>query len=407
MRSFFKKPAWANEKKESSPLEFYRRSHQTYEDIVQSNQRLAKVSADSTSKESSYNDPPQSKRRRLSESNNSTAPEDTTEDAPEDAPLQPLPLENDSRSKSEASIPVSDHTSPPSQSPYHEEPDHEESYSTSDIDSSDNDGNIAVSEPKPRTNHGSQESQPERNPTVITSSQPSSATTSAVPWSAAGRDGHGPIEQKQNDPVVRILITSKIENTQPLYVQRLLSQRLKDVRLVWCERQKFDRKLTASIILTWKGKRVFDSTTCKSLLASSATNMDRILWSSRVEETEAADSPYDMHLEATTVDLLAADCEPWNKSSQSLSRDSPEPNVSPVDNLIAIVLKNPAQGEVKIKVRPGTKISSIVNIFRQKRGISKSAVVELSFDGDILGLDTQIKDHEIADMDLIDVLVRS
>ena len=67
------------------------------------------------------------------------------------------------------------------------------------------------------------------------------------------------------DPVVDILITSRIEDTQPLIVNRRTGQRLKDVRLAWCSRQGFPQEMTDAVFLTWRGKRLFDVTTCKSL----------------------------------------------------------------------------------------------------------------------------------------------
>ena len=67
------------------------------------------------------------------------------------------------------------------------------------------------------------------------------------------------------DPIVQIMITSQIENTEPLIVRRRVSQRLKDVRLAWCSRQEFSPDFIPNIFLTWKGKRLFDVTTCKSL----------------------------------------------------------------------------------------------------------------------------------------------
>ena len=68
-----------------------------------------------------------------------------------------------------------------------------------------------------------------------------------------------------NDPIVQILITSDLPNTNPLIVNRRTSQRLKDVRITWCSRQKFTPEMSSSVFLTWRGKRLFDVTTCKSL----------------------------------------------------------------------------------------------------------------------------------------------
>ena len=67
------------------------------------------------------------------------------------------------------------------------------------------------------------------------------------------------------EPTLHILITSTIKDTRSLIVNRKLSQRLKDVRLAWAERQGFSKDFAESIFLTWKGKRLFDVTSCKSL----------------------------------------------------------------------------------------------------------------------------------------------
>ena len=67
------------------------------------------------------------------------------------------------------------------------------------------------------------------------------------------------------DPVVRLLITSRIPNTEPLILSRKISQRLKEVRLTWCHKQGFTPDVTAKVLLVWRGKRMFDITSCKSL----------------------------------------------------------------------------------------------------------------------------------------------
>lgn len=67
------------------------------------------------------------------------------------------------------------------------------------------------------------------------------------------------------DPVLQILITSTIPNTDSLIVNRKLSQRLKEVKQAWAQRQRFTPEFTETIFLTWRGQRLFDVTSCKSL----------------------------------------------------------------------------------------------------------------------------------------------
>lgn len=67
------------------------------------------------------------------------------------------------------------------------------------------------------------------------------------------------------EPDLQILITCSIPDTTPLIVSRKLGQRLKDVRLAWIDKQQLSSVITDDIFLVWRGKRLFDVTTCRSL----------------------------------------------------------------------------------------------------------------------------------------------
>ncbi|KAL9131878.1 MAG: hypothetical protein Q9217_000324 [Psora testacea] len=103
------------------------------------------------------------------------------------------------------------------------------------------------------------------------------------------------------EPVLQILITSCIENTQPLIVNRKLSQRLKDVRLAWVERQSFAPNLIETVFLTWRGKRLFDVTSCKSLGISVDVNSRLVYKGEMLGDDEGR-----IHMEVMTPELLEA-----------------------------------------------------------------------------------------------------
>ena len=101
------------------------------------------------------------------------------------------------------------------------------------------------------------------------------------------------------EPALHILITSALENTQPLIVTRRLSQRLKDVRLAWAERQQLSESLIDTVFLTWRGKRLFDVTSCKSLgITVDASGL--ILFKGDV----LGDKEGRLHMEAMTPEIL-------------------------------------------------------------------------------------------------------
>lgn len=101
------------------------------------------------------------------------------------------------------------------------------------------------------------------------------------------------------DPVLDLLLTSDIPDTEPLIVKRKLSQRLKDVKMAWVERQYFKQDFTDSVFLVWRGKRIFDHTTCRSLGYKAGPN-GRIMAS----RDSMMDDEGRIHMEVMTRELF-------------------------------------------------------------------------------------------------------
>ena len=97
------------------------------------------------------------------------------------------------------------------------------------------------------------------------SAGPSQSTleTSTLPNGSFAAKSETP--QPPQDPAVSILITSSLPGTDMVIIRRRLNQRLRDVRITWCSRQGFSDAEITKIILTFRGRRVFDVNTCKSL----------------------------------------------------------------------------------------------------------------------------------------------
>lgn len=169
------------------------------------------------------------------------------------------------------------------------------------------------------------------------------------------QDGHLCTHQptpptSQPDPVVQILINSSIDNTIPLIVSRRLSQRLKDVRLAWEKRQQFATNFTETVFLTWRGKRVFDVTTCRSLGinidATGRISTEGALW----EEEEGQ-----IHMEAMTGNILEAYKKA--KRNEAGGQDDVAAReeamvVQDCEAQVRIILKAKGLDDFKLQVRP-------------------------------------------------------
>ncbi|KAI9674277.1 MAG: hypothetical protein M1829_003824 [Trizodia sp. TS-e1964] len=209
------------------------------------------------------------------------------------------------------------------------------------------------------------------------------------------------------DPVIQILITSFIANTKPLIVNRKISQRLKDVRITWCERQGFNEETTASVFLTWRGKRVFDVTSCKSL-GMSANSQGKVLMLGQEDES-LMEGVCQVHMEATTEEILE---QSRKLKEKELNMDSTDNNpdedsiVQPAVDLIKVILKSRGFADHKLIVKANTTFSRITEAFRKTRNPGADKEVWLMFDGERLDPDQTVGESEIGDMDYIDVHVR-
>lgn len=211
----------------------------------------------------------------------------------------------------------------------------------------------------------------------------------------------------QEDAVVQILITSEIENTKPLIVHRKISQSLREVRLAWCKRQGFTEAMQSSVFLTWKGRRLFDVTTCKSLEIKNAENFAGFQDVYPLFDEGATR----VHVEAVTEGLLASKRQQQQLSRAStaelqLSRESPHIENEQEDAMVKIILKCPGLPDFISKISQRTQVSQIITAFKKAHEISTEHHVYLLFDGNRLDPDSCLVDYEIADLDLVDVLIK-
>ncbi|ODH47187.1 hypothetical protein GX48_06702 [Paracoccidioides brasiliensis] len=227
---------------------------------------------------------------------------------------------------------------------------------------------------------------------------------------------------KDSGPKVKILITSNIPDTTPLIVQRRLHQDLRDVRRAWCHRQGFDVDQTATVFLTWKGRRLFDVTTCKSLGVQDEREKLPLPLRDYYDDS-VDDSSIAVHMEAVTEKLFEEQKRQLKKASLRESRksavgeleaeddndDNDESEVQIIkekEKMLFLTLKSPGLEELKVKVRSKTLISAIIRSFYEQRRIPADRKIQLIFDGDELDPESTVADNDIADLDAIDVRIK-
>lgn len=254
----------------------------------------------------------------------------------------------------------------------------------------------------------------------LTPELPSSAEPK-TPYTSPPSTLHPPLE-----PILHILITSSIPNTAPLIVSRKLGQRLKDVRLAWIDRQPLSSQAIDEVFLTWRGKRLFDVTTCRSLGVTVDPD-GRVM----VKGDVLGDDEGRIHMEAMTLELLEARRrakteEATTAENKETEQEMQGPSEGKVDNQIRIILKARGFDEFKLRVKPAsapysstiivgihhsdlsqtTLISKILNAFRHANEVDCEKDVYIMFEGERLEPNTAIEDAEIADLDSLDTYVK-
>ena len=171
---------------------------------------------------------------------------------------------------------------------------------------------------------------------------------------------------------VDILITSRIPNTKPLIVQRKVHQSLRQVRFAWCSHQAFDVQTMYDIFLTWRGKRLFDVTTCRSLGIGTEDNCLHHDVKEDLFETTAVGvvENRQVHMEAMTEeifeqvrrarekqqqqggDLFNLNDLTSSKNDDDDDDDQTETRVDHKEEQIRIILKSKGREDFKLIVKP-------------------------------------------------------
>lgn len=154
-----------------------------------------------------------------------------------------------------------------------------------------------------------------------------------------------------SDPEVHILITSTLENTKPLIIKRKLSQRLKDVRITWCQHQHFTEDMTSTVFLTWRGKRLFDVTSCKSLGITVDADGNVM---TKGQEDLFGEEEQKIHMEAMTEALLEQyrNAKRRRTEEPEVDEEVTPPPQKPQEAQTKIILKAKGFDDLKLIVKP-------------------------------------------------------
>jgi hypothetical protein len=227
----------------------------------------------------------------------------------------------------------------------------------------------------------------------------------------SGSIGSGAVTpHPMRDPVVKILVTSRIEGTKPLIMKRRASQRTKEVRIMWCDAQLIDGQPMSAeqkdcFFLTWKEDiRMFDSSSCSALGVKGNPSFSG--------QNQGFDEDGNLHFEAwdeaTYKQFQDQKAEERRRMDQDpmeyLEQTQAEPvHEEPAEEKIRIILHAKGLEPVKLVVKPTISVIKLIQAFRLQREIPPEKNVSLWFDGDKMDPACKMCDADVDDMSTIDV----
>lgn len=219
---------------------------------------------------------------------------------------------------------------------------------------------------------------------------------------------------------IQILITSTLPNINPFRVKFLYDRPLRLVKDTWLAMQTSrgllrDLEDTNDIIMTWKKKKIYVSSTILNLgirpPAKSPLDMDG-LSTAGLDDNSTMHVHFEVWTKAQFEEMERAE-ESWQRKRDAgeLSDDDdsldhlPEEPAVPEAKL-RVVLKSRGLPDVKLTVRPETTVETLITGFQTQQASAVGKDVGIWFDGDRLEEHMTMEEVEIDDLDTLEVHVK-
>lgn len=219
-------------------------------------------------------------------------------------------------------------------------------------------------------------------------------------------------------PIVEIIITSSIANTEKLLVKFRFDKPIRLIRDTWValQRKKGIPLPIASdndIILTWRRKKAYPYSTLRDLGVLPDGYGGVIV--EGYSNDGLSNSRTRVHFEAWTTSLfeemeheeeLRRKREAGELSEEEEDIYSAPVEEEPEDVKLRIILQPRELEAVKLNVRPETNVVTLIAAFKSQRTVPDGAEVALWFDGEKMADEMTMEEADIDDMDSIEVHIK-
>lgn len=197
---------------------------------------------------------------------------------------------------------------------------------------------------------------------------------------------------------VAIWIQTKIPNTKELIINRHTSQPLQKVREFWTQKHKLPPALADKVFFTWRGTRLYNSSTTQSLID--------IVKKEKGIPLDSDEDPTRGQLQITAVTQDILDQEERAKEQEAKAARAAEEEAvqeeKPKEGIV-LILRCKGVEDMTLRVRPNTKVGKIKRAFQSQRNIDREKTCWLVFDGDRLEEELTAEDAGFEDHNVVEV----
>jgi hypothetical protein len=221
---------------------------------------------------------------------------------------------------------------------------------------------IAVRPSKPvplGTNDDDDEDEEDSDPTLAALRAKARARVAAAKAQAAApsiSNGEAP-----KAPIVQLFIDPQMPDANPLMVKVRTDTNIEKPRLAWCGKEKFSAQMTRNVFFTWKGTRLYDSTSIIRL-GLQVDNNGNISVDGDSNIYDDVNLPK-IHVEAWTEDLykqrkkddaaaaIAKKTAAEAPVATKAKTPTPEPEPQPEEKRVRLILKAKGKPDFKLTVK--------------------------------------------------------
>lgn len=226
-------------------------------------------------------------------------------------------------------------------------------------------------------------------------------------------------KERLADATAELLTQPRMPYCKPLNVRIKLMQPMRLVKDSWVQKTinqdttPYSQADMEAMFFTWKGNKIYDSTTLASL-GINPPERNGYLYPSWENARDGYDGWDKVLFEAWSPDLYEEyQLEKERERKRVLgelddeSEQEPEPGMpQPTAKKIRLFLKSKDCGDIKVSVTPETPIGHLMQAFRTQRKIPQDKTIEIFWEGKVWDPDSTVEDADLADMDKVDVLVK-